>query len=184
MFMMVYVLRPLHIFELLDANLATSRAHLASAPSTASGDITRALGVSSTPISNGSKHQETPHPLQAFPFKCLSALTHHCNVGSSKTRIMISKFEAKLWNFTQWPIMACHTPQLNLSFFVDWIGERHVALFLGLTIQAIHPEMFASFPCIQGNFWKRWFRWKQVFRLKLMQLPCRRCGLMWTQTLS
>ena len=94
----LYVLSSLaHIrVVLLDANSATSRAHLASAPSTASGDITRALGVSSTPISNGSKHQETPHPLQAFPFKCLSALTHHCNVGSSKTRIMISKFEVKL----------------------------------------------------------------------------------------
>ena len=26
--------------------------------------------------------------------------------------------------------------------FVDWIGEWHVVLFLGLTIQVIHPENF------------------------------------------
>ena len=48
--------------------------------------------------------------------------------------------------------MACHTSQLNLSFFVDWIGERHVALFLGLTIQVIHPEILPLFLASKETF--------------------------------
>ena len=96
MFMMVYVLSSLaHIrVVLLDANSATSRAHLASAPSTGSGDITRALGVSS----KFQRQQTSGNAISttSISIQVLTALTHHCNVGSSKTLIMIIKFEVKL----------------------------------------------------------------------------------------
>ena len=85
MFMMVY---PAHIrIVLLDADSATSRAHL--------GDTTRAFGLSSTPISNARKHQETwdRHNLYTthMSIQVLTALTHPCNVGGSKNLIMIIK---------------------------------------------------------------------------------------------
>ena len=57
-----------------------------------------------------------------------------------------------IYIYIYWLIMACHTSQLNLSFFVDWTGERHIALFLGLTIQVIHPEILPLFLASKETF--------------------------------
>ena len=125
MFMMVY---PAHIrVVLLDADSATSRAHL--------GDTTGAFGLSSTPISNARKHQETwdrhilydqklihythvhssadcpDTPLQCRRFK---KSTHDHQIRSETVKLH-TKFTRISFNEQTWP--TC-TP-LNQEFAID-----------------------------------------------------------------